>query len=173
MPRPQHNVPHRVKVTPFVASTVQAYVDQYWAVMFSSARTAAVDSARMRHYVNWYCTRCKTVDLDHHVAGRRLVTDLHRFADLHKVDPKLPLLFVNKKFIGGIDQVLQLEGDKKLKDVLQFGFEWNSGTKLLGPLPSAYGDAELFRGKYVGAPVAKPVMQLPKMHPHLGIDSHQ
>lgn len=95
--------------------------------------------------------------------------DLRHFTDQHKVDATLPLLFVNKKFVGGMQQVLQLESDKKLKDVLQFGFEWSSGAKLCGPLPSAYGDTELFRGKYVGAPVAKPVMQLPKMHPHLEI----
>jgi glutaredoxin len=138
-------------------------MEKYWAVMFTT-RTAAIDTARMRHYVNWYCTRFKCVELDHHTSGRSLQAQIRAEANINA----LPILFVNKKLVGTIDDVLRLEEEKKLKDVLQFGFEWQVGGKsLCGPLPSAYQDKELFLGQYVGAPVMRPVTQLPQLHPHL------
>jgi glutaredoxin len=170
MPPPQNTRPQRLP--PFVATNLQAYLDRYWAVMFSSASNA-VDAARMRHYVNWYCTKFKTVDLDHHVAARRLIGDIRGAASKVVVGGggvQLPILFVNKKCVGGMEQLLALEEQRKLKDVLQFGFEWSSGAKMCGPLPSAIGDTSLFLGKYSGAPVSKPVMQLPRMHPNVGGD---
>ena len=117
----------------------------------------------MRHYVNWYCTRMKSIDVDHHPAGRSLVEQLKA----HTRCSQLPILFVNKRLVGTLDDVVRLEKEKKLKDVLQLGFEWKAGQTLCGPLPSAYGDTSLFLGRYQGAPVAKPVMQLPRMHPHV------
>lgn len=168
MPPPRYVAPVPRRQPPFLGTTVKEYLDRYWAVMFSSS-SVAVDAARMRHYINWYCTKYRTVDLDHHVCGRRLVLELRSIAEKNNnaVNVQLPLLFVNKKIVGGMDAILRLEEERKLKDVLQFGFEWNSGSKLCGPLPSAFGDASLFLGKYSGSPIAKPVMQLPKMHPHL------
>lgn len=156
------------RVAPFVSSDLDAYVQKYWAVLFTS-RTAAVRTTHMRHLVNWYCTRCKTVDLDHHVSARSIVAQLHSHVELERPGAEaalpLPILFVNKRLVGTLEDLQKLEAEKKLKDVLQFGFEWKLGREPLGPLPSAYNDKELFLGRYVGAPIAKPVMKLPSLHP--------
>lgn len=160
-----YKVPAVPRVSPFASSSVDAYVQKYWAVMFTSSRSSAVRTKHMQHLVNWYCTRCKLVDLDHHTAARTLISQLQQRMEQEQRPATLPILFVNKRLIGTLEDVQQLEADKKLKDVLQFGFEWKLGREPLGPLPSAYADKELFLGRYVGAPVAKPVMKLPSLHP--------
>ncbi|KEG06983.1 hypothetical protein DQ04_11381000 [Trypanosoma grayi] len=109
----------------------------------------------------------KVVLLDHHIHAeslRRQLVEVSR-------TPDLPLLFVNKQLVGTLHDVQELEQEKKLKDLLHFGFEWRVGgggngeKSLTGTLPAPYGDTELFRGRYRGTPVARPVVALPKLHP--------
>ncbi|EPY25127.1 hypothetical protein STCU_06829 [Strigomonas culicis] len=126
----------------------------------------------MRHYVAWYCTRLKVVELDHHVHAAALREQVAAAAGT----ADLPVLFVNKKFVGTIHDVKALEEKRLLKDIVQFGFQWKTGSgadgvpQQLNQLPSAHGDTELFRGRYRGAPVARPVVRLPSLHPFHRVD---
>jgi len=121
----------------------------------------------MRHYLSWYCTRLKVVELDHHLYALQLREQI--VARTHLTT--LPILFVNQKLVGDIDEVRRLEEKKLLKDVVQFGFKWKTGAvgggapQELNTLPSALDDTELFRARYRGTPVARPVVQLPQLHP--------
>ncbi|ESL10018.1 hypothetical protein TRSC58_02254 [Trypanosoma rangeli SC58] len=151
---------------PFFSTRLKDYLDRYWAVVFTVG-ARPIETGHLRHYVAWYCTRLKVVQLDHHIHADALRRQL---LEVSKT-PELPLLFVNKKLVGTLHDVHELEKAKKLKDVLHFGFEWRVGggdvgeRPLQGSLPAPYGDAELFRGRYRGAPVARPVVALPKLHP--------
>ncbi|KAG8342330.1 hypothetical protein ERJ75_000872500 [Trypanosoma vivax] len=129
-----------------------------------------IETGHIRHYVSWYCVRMKVVLLDHHVHADALRGQLAKASSTYE----LPLLFVNKKLVGTLRNLEELEREKKLKDVLQFGFEWRAGGSavpadghktLMGAVPAPYGDVELFRGRYRGAPVARPVVALPVLHP--------
>ncbi|AAZ12166.1 uncharacterized protein TEOVI_000092500 [Trypanosoma equiperdum] len=154
---------------PFVSSDLKDYLNRYWAVMFTVG-ARPIETGHIRHYVSWYCTRMKVVLLDHHVYVEPLRQQLQEVSRT----PELPLLFVNKKLVGTLRDVELLEREKKLKDVLHFGFEWRVGgsvaatngqKSLMGALPAPYGDAEFFRGRYRGPPVARPVVSLPTLHP--------
>ncbi|EAN89016.1 hypothetical protein C3747_4g690 [Trypanosoma cruzi] len=159
-------MPSSERWRPFLSPHLKEYMDRYWAVMFTVG-SRPIETGHLRHYVSWYCTRMKVVQLDHHIYAESLHRQLLEVAQT----PELPLLFVNKKLVGTLRDVQELESAKKLKDVLHFGFEWRVGgggvgeRPLQGFLPSPYGDTEMFRGRYRGAPVARPVVALPKLHP--------
>ncbi|KAG5476118.1 hypothetical protein LSCM4_05074 [Leishmania orientalis] len=152
---------------PFLSSDLDAYLARYWAVVFTVG-SRALETGYMRHYLSWYATRLKVVELDHHMHAISLRDQLITKAGT----PALPILFVNQKLVGTIDDVRSYEERRLLKDIIQFGFQWKTGAALdggpqqLNTLPSPYGDTELFRGRYRGAPVARPVVQLPQLHPH-------
>lgn len=154
-----------LRFRPFVSSDLDDYLRRYWAVVFCIA-SRPTETAQMRQYLCWYCTRAKFVELDHHsYSGHIRDTIIERTGC-----NDLPVLFVNKKFVGTLAEMQRLESDRLLKDVLQFGFKWKtmgkSGDQLrLETLPSAFQDASLFRARYRGTPVAKPVVQLPSYHP--------
>lgn len=152
-----------IKFRPFVSSDLEQYLSKYWAVMVTvGSRT--IDTASMRHFVGWYCTRLKVVHLDHHIYAQSLQAQVAQRAKTHE----LPILFVKGKCIGTVENVKALEEQKLLKDILHHGFEWKTSLDKhpCGPLPSAYGDDELFRGKYRGTPIARAVVKLPSFHPH-------
>ncbi|KAH9598571.1 hypothetical protein LSM04_004450 [Trypanosoma melophagium] len=153
---------------PFLSSELKDYLDRYWAVMFTVG-ARPIETGHMRHYASWYCTRMKVVQLDHHIYADALRHQLIKVSQT----PDLPLLFVNKKLIGTLYDVQELEKRKKLKDVFHFGFEWKVGdigigigeNGATGVLPAPYGDTELYRARYRGPPVARPVVSLPSFHP--------
>ncbi|CCW70175.1 unnamed protein product [Phytomonas sp. Hart1] len=160
--------PHR----PFLSDSLANYLGKYWAVVFTVG-SRALETGHMRHYFSWYCTRLKVVELDHHIYAVSLRNQIAARA----ATKDLPVLFVNKKIIGTIAEVQELEEKKLLKDILQFGFQWKTAQNLggapqpLNTLPSAYGDVELFQGRYRGTPLARPVVRLPSLHPlHPGGD---
>ncbi|CBZ27911.1 conserved hypothetical protein [Leishmania mexicana MHOM/GT/2001/U1103] len=152
---------------PFLSSSLDEYLKRYWAIVFTVG-SQVIDTGHMRHYLSWYATRLKVVELDHHIHAISLREQLITKAGT----PALPLLFVNQKLVGTIADVRSYEERRLLKDIVQFGFQWKTGAALdcapqpLNTLPSPYGDTELFRGRYRGAPVARPVVQLPQLHPH-------
>ncbi|ORC87592.1 uncharacterized protein TM35_000211980 [Trypanosoma theileri] len=153
---------------PFLSCELKDYLDRYWAVMFT-VTSRPIETGHMRHYASWYCTRMKVVHLDHHIHADSLRQQLITVSNTSD----LPLLFVNKKLIGTLYDVQELEKGKKLKDVFHFGFEWKVGDvgisvgdkPVNGVLPAPYGDTELYRGRYRGPPVARPVVALPSFHP--------
>ncbi|KPA86833.1 hypothetical protein ABB37_00887 [Leptomonas pyrrhocoris] len=152
---------------PFLSSSLDEYLRQYWAVVFTVG-AQAIDTGHMRHYLAWYATRLKVVELDHHLYARTLRDQLIAKSGT----AALPLLFVNQKVVGTIADVRSYEERRLLKDIVQFGFQWRTGAGVggapqpLNTLPSAYRDTELFRGRYRGAPIARPVVQLPQLHPY-------
>ncbi|KPI87231.1 hypothetical protein ABL78_3701 [Leptomonas seymouri] len=152
---------------PFVSSRLDEYLKRYWAIVFTVG-SQAIDTGHMRHYLAWYATRLKVVELDHHVYALTLRDQLVATSGT----TELPLLFVNQRLVGTIAAVRSYEERRLLKDIVQFGFQWKTGASVegapqpLNTLPSAYRDTELFRGRYRGAPVARPVVQLPQLHPH-------
>lgn len=152
------------RISPFVSNDLQEYLARYWTVMFT-VRSRYVDAGHIRHLVSWYATRLKVVELDVHPSAETLTMQLREMANTHE----LPLLFVNKKLVGTLVDVQRMEDEKKLKDILHFGFEWKTGTnkELCGPLPSVAGDKELFLGRYKGNVLTRPVTELPKLHPFL------
>lgn len=162
-------VPRRadVRFRPFVSASLDEYLRRYWAVVFTLG-SQAIETGHMRHYLAWYATRLKVVELDHHFHAMTLRDQLVAKAGT----PALPLLFVNQKLVGTIADVRSYEERRLLKDIVQFGFQWKTGSAVDGApqqlhtLPAPYGDTELFRGRYRGAPVARPVVQLPQLHPH-------
>ncbi|KAK7201212.1 hypothetical protein NESM_000182800 [Novymonas esmeraldas] len=164
---PHHRHRADVRFRPFLSAHLDDYLQRYWAIVFTVG-ARAIDTGHMRHYLSWYATRLKVVELDHHVHALSLQAQIVARANT----PVLPLLFVNKKLVGTIADVRSYEERRLLKDIVQFGFEWKTGAALdgapqqLNTLPSPYGDTELFRGRYRGAPVARPVVQLPQLHPH-------
>lgn len=99
--------------------------------------------------------------MDHHIAARSMVMQLQKKG----CGSQMPILFVNKKLVGTLEDLQKLEEEKKLKDILQFGFEWKIGAEKPFLMPAALGDKELFRGQYVGTPALKPVLRLPSLHP--------
>ncbi|CCW64133.1 unnamed protein product [Phytomonas sp. EM1] len=151
---------------PFLSDNLEEYLKRYWAIVFTVG-SRQIETGHMRHYLSWYCTRLKVVELDHHLHALTLRNQIAA----HTTTRDLPVLFVNKRVVGTIEEVRQLEEKKLLKDLLQFGFQWNTAPNLggapqpLNTLPSAYGDVELFRGRYRGTPVARPVVRLPSLHP--------
>ncbi|CAD2215834.1 hypothetical protein AGDE_01805 [Angomonas deanei] len=151
---------------PFLSSNLDEYLQRYWAIVFTLG-SKPIETGHMRHYLSWYATRLKVVELDHHIHARTLQQQI--VARSGKAG--LPILFVNKRVVGTVEDVKQYEEKKLLKDIVQFGFEWKTGfgsdgkPQPLNQLPSARNDAELFRGRYRGTPVAKPVVQLPSLHP--------
>lgn len=155
------------RITPFVSAQLDDYLRRYWAVAFTVG-ARPIETGHMRHYVSWYCTRLKVVELDHHLHAEALRRQIIAKTGEHD----LPFLFVNQHALGTLRDVVALEEKRLLKDALQFGFQWKTGAQAGGapqPLsaaPSAYGDTELFRARYRGAPVARPVVQLPALHPH-------
>lgn len=159
--------PQQQRIRPFLSSRLDDYLQRYWAVAFTIG-SEAIDTGHMRYYLSWYCTRLKVVELDHHLFAVELRDQLLQRSGT----AALPLLFVNKKVIGTIRDVKALEERRLLKDVVQFGFQWKTGVAMegapqpLNTVPSAYGDEELFRARYRGAPVARPVVQLPRLHPY-------
>ncbi|KAG5501847.1 hypothetical protein JKF63_04117 [Porcisia hertigi] len=152
---------------PFLSSSLDEYLKRYWAIVFTVS-SKAIETGHMRHYVSWYATRLKVVELDHHLHAMSLREQLITKAGT----PALPLLFVNQKVVGTIADVRSYEERRLLKDIVQFGFQWKTGAAVgcapqqLHTLPSPYNDTELFRGRYRGSPVARPVVQLPQLHPH-------
>ena len=158
-------MPKRFK--PFVASTLDEYTKRYWALMFTVG-SRPLQTAEVRHLVGWYCTRLKVVQLDHHMYCDDLRRELLRVS----CSAELPVLFVKGKLVGNLSKLKALEAERKLKDVLHFGFEWKTGSvkDACGPLPSALGDDELFRGRYRGTPLTRPVVQLPSYHPNFSLD---
>eukprot|EP00796_Vickermania_ingenoplastis_P012907 gene12909-8766_t len=158
-------VPILQRFRPFVSSNLDDYLTRYWAVAFTVA-SRPLETTQIRQYLSWYCTRGKVVHLDHHVNAHTL---RHAIIDRTGIQD-LPVLFVNKKFVGTISTIQELEKNKLLKDVLQFGFQWktgvhSSGDLALHTLPAARHDTELFQARYRGTPVARPVVQLPTFHP--------
>lgn len=155
------------RIQPFLSSRLDDYLAQYWALVFTVG-SRPIETGHMRHYLSWYCTRLKVVELDHHIHAVSLRDQIVQRTGT----TALPLLFVKERLVGGIDEVRELERKRLLKDVVQFGFQWKTGASVDGApqalhtLPSAYGDTELFRGRYRGTPVARPVTQLPSLHPH-------
>jgi glutaredoxin len=154
-------------VRAFFSSDLEDYLKRYWAVTFTMG-FAAFETAYMRHYATWYTTRLKVVELDHHVYREQL---LQQVVERSQRRP-LPILFVNRTLIGCLDDVKRLEAERKLKDVLHFGFEWKTGAgkELCGALPAPYGDKELFRGRYRGVPPTRSVVSLPELHPRIDVD---
>lgn len=155
------------RIRPFLSNSLDAYLKQYWAVVFTVG-SQAIDTGHMRYYLAWYATRLKVVELDHHIHALSLREQLVAKSGT----AALPLLFVNQKLVGTIADVRGYEERKLLKDIVQFGFQWKTGAGVegapqpLSTLPSAYRDTELFRARYRGAPIARPVVQLPQLHPH-------
>lgn len=152
--------------TPYLSSSLGDYLKKYWAIVFTVG-AMPVETGHMRHYVAWYCTRLKVVELDHHIYA----DELRQAIVARAGTAVLPILFVNQRLVGTLSDVKRLEEGRLLKDVLQFGFEWKTGgdagrgAPAHRALPSAYEDIELFRGRYRGPPVARPVVQLPTLHP--------
>lgn len=153
------------KFRPFLSSDLQQYLQRYWAVVFTIG-CRPLETNQMRQYLSWYCTRGKVVELDHHMYAHRIrqaIVETTGKADL-------PILFVRGRCVGTLPEVYDLEQRRLLKDVLQFGFQWKTGggTGDIPErhfLPSSFCDTELYRARYRGAPVAKPVIQLPSFHP--------
>jgi hypothetical protein len=165
----------RMRRRPFVASTLADYTARYWCVKFTEMRHAH-ENREMQRYVGWYAIRCKVVYLDYLPfsadALRREIA--HRMGAPRAV---LPALFVNGMLVGDLAVMRTLEDSGRLRDVLQFGFMWSSRPdappdahpKALPVPPSLFGDEALFRGQYRGAPMAAPVIALPKYVPRSGI----
>lgn len=155
--------PYNQRFSPFVSVSLDEYLQRYWAVVFTVA-SRPDETTQMRLYLSWYCTRGKVVELNHHIhaeAIRRCLLETTGTAEL-------PVLFVNKRFVGDIAAVRELERKRLLKDLFQFGFMWKTTADCsngLPPLPSAHNDADFFRARYRGTPIAKPVVQLPCSHP--------
>lgn len=152
---------------PFVSGSLDDYLKRYWAIVFTVG-SQAIATGHMRHYLSWYATRLKVVELDHHIYALALRDQLVAKSGT----ATLPLLFVNQRLVGTIADVRSYEERRLLKDIVQFGFQWKTGADVdgapqpLNTLPSAYRDTELFRARYRGAPVARPVVQLPQLHPN-------
>ena len=145
-------------------STLSMYLSRYWCVLFYFAHACPTEVAELRQICGWYVVRCKSVPLDRHPSRDQIVDEIVQGAGGRSVH--LPALYVNKSLIGGVKQVRALESRKQLKDLLHFGFVWPSSShEALGPLPPAYNDLELFRGRYRGAPKCAPVVQLPRLSP--------
>jgi glutaredoxin len=161
-----HGLRGAPRFRPFVSNNLEEYLKRYWAIVFTVG-SQAIDTGHMRHYLSWYATRLKVVELDHHIHALTLRDQLIAKAGT----PTLPLLFVNAKLVGTIADVRSYEERRLLKDIVQFGFQWKTGASVdgapqpLNTLPSPYRDTEIFRGRYRGAPVARPVVQLPQLHP--------
>lgn len=167
------------KFRPFVSSQLDDYLKRYWAVVFTVG-SRALENTQMRQYLSWYCTRGKVVELDHHIFAHQLRRSIIAISGTSD----LPVLFVKEKYVGTLREVQELERRRLLKDVLQFGFVWQTGGIAPGTemaegaegdgqsfrttrhaLPSAFNDTELFRARYRGPPVARPVVELPTFHP--------
>lgn len=153
------------KFRPFVSSHLQEYLKRYWAVVFTIG-SRPLETTQMQQYLSWYCTRGKLVELDHHMYAHQIRQQIVEATG----QSDLPILFVRKKCVGTLSQVYELEKKRLLKDVLQFGFQWKTGggtgeIPQTHSLPSFFSDKELYRGRYRGAPLAKPVIQLPSLHP--------
>lgn len=155
---------------PFVGSSVEDYTNRYWCVKFTFA-SLGHENREMQRYVSWYAVKCKVVYLDYlPFVGNKLKQDVQRRM---KGSTELPALFVSGKCVGGLSTLRVLEESGRLKDVLQFGFLWHTrpdaGPEVspqgLPVPPSFYGDEEMFRGQWRGAPVSAPVVELPKYLP--------
>jgi len=161
---PPRAAPMAPRGPPFLSSSLDRYLERYWAVTFTLG-SLAHDNMFMRHYVGWYCTRLKVADLEYHPYRQELREQLCTRSNTNL----LPLLFVNQKLVGTLNDVRRLEETKKLKDALHFGFEWSTQVENepRGLMRSAFGDETLFHSRYRGAPIAKPVVKLPGVHPFL------
>lgn len=164
--------PRFQKFRPFVSPSLDDYLKRYWAVVFTIG-SRPLETAQLRQYLSWYCTRGKFVELDHHIFAHRLRQSIVEQSGV----TDLPVLFVRQKCVGTLADVRELEQKKLLKDVLQFGFRWQTGGgsgEVGRPvLPSAYDDTELFRARYRGPPVAKPIVRLPTFHPCCGANQEK
>ena len=126
----------RPRMKPFVSSDLDEYLKRYWALAFT-VRSRSIDMGHIRHLVSWYAARLKVVELDVHPAAETLLAQVRHASQTNE----LPVLFVNKKLVGTLQDVQRMEDEKKLKDILHFGFEWQTGANkdLCGPLPSLLG----------------------------------
>lgn len=143
----------------------------------------ARETQGIEHLMRWYCARHKRVLLDHHPHAAALMRELTAAAEAAPMAPALPVdgyalvqpptpslvvpvLFVNKRRIGGLREMRVLEKQRRLKDLLQFGFLWkDDGPTSVGAMPPQFHDEDMFRGIYRGAPVAAPALQLPTFGP--------
>ena len=96
-------------------------------------------------------------------------SNLTDFGQLFLSPSPLPAVFVNGHYLGGLEDLQMLEKQRKLKDIIQFGFEWKS-SKFMKPMEDAHKDAALFKAQYVGAPVLKPVAMLPQVSTRFNVD---
>ena len=160
----------RYRRRPFAGVTIEDYTSRYWCVKFTLV-AAAHENRELQRYCGWYAVKRKVVYLDHLPFGGAQLR--RQIADRMGGDTRLPALFVNKKCVGPAAAVRALEESARLKDVLQFGFLWHQRPDagpdvhpeaLVAP-PSFYGDEDMFRGQYRGAPLAAPVVALPKYMP--------
>lgn len=161
----QNNLSCLVKFQPFVSNDLQAYLERYWAVVFTVG-SRPLETTQMRQYLSWYCTRGKVIELDHHIYAHSIRQEI--IETTGKTD--LPVMFVRGKCVGTLPEVQNLEKKRLLKDILQFGFQWKTGggggeIQTNHSLPSHFHDKDLYRARYRGAPVAKPVVQLPSFSP--------
>lgn len=103
--------------------------------------------------------------------SRKLFTrsNLTDFGRLYLSPTTLPAVFVNQHYLGGLEDLQMLERQKKLKDILQFGFEWKTNN-FLAPVAGIHNDKALFKGQYVGDPVKRPIAMLPQVSTRFNVD---
>lgn len=145
---------------------VQSVVRKRWCVVFMHSRTPR-DNLEVIRLLQWYAMKFKPVYVDKVVNSTLLRSELATLSGTGV----LPLLMIDDQIVGGVERLRSLEEQSKLKDLLHFGFEWPdlhtattaaSPRGRVGPLASGYGDEELFRGTYRGAPKIGAVTQLPQ-----------
>jgi glutaredoxin-related protein len=150
--------------------TLDAALRANWALVVSHTR-AGHEATLMKQFIHWYMAKSRVIFVDRHPNGERIREEAFRLSN----SESLPLLFVNRKFVGDLQRVKQLDEEAKLKDVLQFGFVWgdlHTAAMRQGPLgrvgmlrPHAR-DEDLFHGKYRGSPITAPVASLPQFSAH-------
>lgn len=146
-----------------------AYLNHSWAVIAAHSKSGS-ELVLMKQYLLWYGTRASTFYVDRIDHGPKIRAEVAHAAGT----TSLPILFVNRQCVGAIDRLHELNAMAKLKDVLQFGFEWpDLHTESLRRGP--YGrvsmmrprekDELMFRARYQGVPMKKEIMSLPKFSP--------
>lgn len=166
---------HRAIVKPFLASSLDPYLKRYWCVTFTHVRCAK-ENARMKRYANWYAVKMKLIYTDKLIDhGPAIESELRERFGVSRV----PVMFVNAKVVGDIAAIEQLDEEKRLKDVLQFGLKWATVTTpvaerldkhtgdpvSLRPLPARYNDSAFFHAKHKLPPVTVPAIKLPCFSP--------
>ena len=130
-----YNFLSTVNFKPFISSELSEYLTKY-PVLIVSKGSNAYQNNEMCRICSWYAVKHKMVILDHHPHRNQLITQLYqemlgtsapryKLATLvNAISDKLPVIFVKQKYIGSLKDLLKLQKEKKLKDLLQFGFLW-------------------------------------------------